>query len=91
MFAEFSGIPQHVKSWLAKKKIWYKVPSTVSTFSSPVRFPRRIKPFDCSLCLSFWICLYLSHYKAGQPIMESVGLACISAVLSVLIVKVTKP
>lgn len=95
VFAEYSGIPNTIKKWLMVNKIWYKKGYSLNgqfvSANDGKLFPRRIKPFDCSLCLSFWICLFLIHFKADQLWIESVGYSCVSATLSIIIIKATKP
>lgn len=94
-FAELSGIPNKIKTWLKDKRIWYRkgifYGNEFVQGQTGGYITRRIKPFDCPLCLSFWICLSLCYFKADQTIMMSIGYACISSVLSVWIVKITKP
>jgi hypothetical protein len=94
-FAELSGIPNSIKNWLKDKRIWYRkgvfLGGEFIEGVSGAYITKRIKPFDCGLCLSFWISLSLCYFKAGQPLLESIGYASISAVLAVWIVKITKP
>jgi len=56
-FAELSGIPQAFSNYLFDK---YNIGRIVK--GSPLRFPYRLKPFDCSLCLAFWVCFSLNLY-----------------------------
>lgn len=88
-----SGIPNAVKRFLMRKKIWYKKGHLMGGNFIPDKtdgtlFTRRIKPFDCEFCMAFWICLTLLHYKAGLLIMESIGYSCISAVITKLTMKI---
>lgn len=67
MFATISSIPQYLSWWLSKKGIWYRIPAEAKFFSNPMKLPRRIKPFDCAECLSFWIAVAIcikSNYNA---------------------------
>lgn len=51
-FAEISGIAQQIRWYLKEKKWWYKIDQFYMTHE------RRIKPFDCALCLGFWVGLF---------------------------------
>ena len=77
MFATISGIPQWVSWWLAKKGIWYRIPPNAQTFSNPMKLPRRIKPFDCAECLSFWVAIALTHSERYTAI-QMLGTASIA-------------
>lgn len=81
-FAELSGIPDVIKKlvlpWWNKQDIYKK------------KYPRRIKPLDCHLCLTFWICLYLCNHREGLDVWVSLALACVAAVTSVLIMKLIR-
>lgn len=51
----------------------------------PVNVPgdwRRIslKPFDCSLCLTFWVSLAINCYLFSIP--EAIGISCINALVA---------
>jgi len=50
--AEGSGIMQDIKWWLCEKKFWYRL----DQFNIPQQ--RRLKPFDCVVCLGFWLGLF---------------------------------
>lgn len=98
LFAEFSGIPQKISRWLLKK---YKigVPSIpytgISGFSGPIqqRVPYRLKPFDCGMCLSFWIAIiqnYCLHYTVYDILALAAASGCV-AYLTMIIVSRIKP
>lgn len=74
-FAELSGIPNVIKKIILP--VW-----NLKTIDKR-KLPRRIKPFDCHLCLSFWICLYLCVYQDGMNWQPAIVLSCISSVASV--------
>jgi hypothetical protein len=40
----------------------------------------RIKPFDCPLCLTFWVSVLVQGYSL--PIFEAIGIASISALVA---------
>lgn len=92
-FAELSGIPNAVKGWLANTGIWYKpcFSERMGIGKGRVRYPRRIKPFDCHLCLSFWACLLICHFAQSLDPVASVLAACCSAVFSVWVWNKIKP
>lgn len=52
-FIDFLRAPSWAADQLALKRIWYK-----TYYGEPV--PRRLKPFDCVLCLSFWLAFFYS-------------------------------
>lgn len=92
LFVELSGIPDAAKAWLAKKRIWYKPAfSERMGISGGKAYPRRIKPLDCALCLSFWICLSLGVFSEHLEIKEAILTAAISSVFTVGITKFLKP
>lgn len=82
MFAELSGIPDVIKQLILP--FWH-----TKTIDKR-KLPRRIKPFDCSLCLSFWICLYLSIVKVGMTWEPAIVLSCVSSITSVGIMRVIR-
>lgn len=80
-FAEISGIPQTFSNWLFDK---FGIGRTIK--HSAVKIPLRFKPFDCSFCLSFWVCFSLNLYLDNMVFVSVVyGLA--SAYLSILLKK----
>lgn len=85
LFAEFSGIPQRFARWLAKKGIGL---STLNGFTSCRKIPYKLKPFGCSLCLTFWTGLLLSFFPANFALLDAVGIACIASCISYLITSV---
>lgn len=91
LFAELSGIPQFVSRFLAAMRIWYKqgyyINGEFVSDKSGKALPRRIKPFDCGMCLSFWTCFLISKFWLHADWIYSVGFAAMSAVLAVIILK----
>jgi hypothetical protein len=82
LFAEFSGIPQWFTRWLWKT---FKIGRMVL---SGHKIPIRIKPFDCGMCLSFWIAI-AQNYFLSYSIYHIIGYAAISGCLAHLILKTT--
>lgn len=78
-WADLSGIMNMVKKFT--RYVWYK------RAPNGDKWPRRLKPFDCSLCLSFWICLYLTHEQGWE---KAILYAAMSSVLSVWMLKQVK-
>lgn len=97
-FAELSGIPNAAKRWQVERRIWVKVEEHEIRSTNgglplkrKVYRPRRIKPFDCHLCLSFWACLLICHFAQSLDSVASVLAACCSAVFSVWVWNKIKP
>lgn len=40
----------------------------------------RIKPFDCPLCMTFWVSLFVDGYSLSIP--EAVGIASVNALIA---------
>lgn len=55
-FVDFLRLPQRLAVWLCDKGLYYK-----TYYGQPI--PRRLKPFDCVMCLSFWLALTYSVYE----------------------------
>lgn len=53
-FVEITLLPKHFAEWLHRKHIFYK---TYEDDDFRATYARRIKPFDCTMCLSFWLAL----------------------------------
>lgn len=67
MIANRSNIMEHIKYWL-----FYRI------YTKSTRYkPYRIKPFDCTMCLSFWLCLILT-----RDIILSLAAGTCGAILS---------
>lgn len=81
-FAELSGIPQTIKKlilpWRHEKTI------------NGSKLVRRLKPFDCHLCLSFWTCFAWSYSQLELPFIECVVMGCYAAVVSTGIMKLIR-
>jgi len=41
---------------------------------------RRIKPFDCPLCLTFWVSIIINSYLLSIP--QAIGIASINALVA---------
>ena len=85
LFAEFSGIPQRFAKWLATKGVGK---SELNGFTCSKLIPYKLKPFGCSLCLTFWTGLLLSFFYANFDLWEAFGIACISGSIAHLILTV---
>ena len=87
-FTDMSNIPQVLKWWLCKKRIWYNkvvVELQQHDIMSVTYTERSIKPFDCVKCLSFWLSIiYLSinHYQVVDTILYSCSVSALSIILS---------
>lgn len=84
VWAEISPFMPWLKRYLAQKKIWYK--ANYST-TGP-RFTRRMKPFDCYECLSFWTALIVSYKRFHYTLPESIAMACVCCIFSIFVWKV---
>lgn len=78
-FAELSGIPQTVKRLILP--FWH-----IKTMTGG-KLIRRIKPFDCHLCLSFWACFAWSYSQLELPFIECGVMGCYAAVVSTIVMK----
>jgi hypothetical protein len=80
-FAELSNVPQTLMWWLCKKNIVYKV----DIYNS--KQPRRCKPFDCAMCLSFWIGFVycLSNYNG---IVNLIGFSSLCSIGAVVLINI---
>lgn len=79
LFAEGSGIVQWMK-WRIQQYKWKK--------ELPLKAAKRLKPFDCPLCLSFW--LGLIYFGLTLHTWQCIFYASICSVLAVIISKLTK-
>jgi hypothetical protein len=67
-FAELSLLPQNFTDWLMSKSILYKEYDGTSSkvvfnrYTDKLRIPIRLKPFDCTKCLGFWMGLTYSYF-----------------------------
>ena len=61
--SEGLGLVQTIKWWLKIKRIWYKevIVANIKTATE-----KRLKPFDCPLCMGWWIGLLSSYYQTGD-------------------------
>lgn len=85
LFAEFSGIPQSIMRWLAKKG--YGV-SKVNGFALAKLIPYRCKPFDCGMCLTFWVALAINYFLSKFTLLDAFGFSCMSACVAYLITSI---
>lgn len=53
-FVEITLVPKYVSEWLHRRHWFYKV---YEDDDFRATYARRIKPFDCTACLSFWVAL----------------------------------
>lgn len=77
-FVELTRTPFKFSTWLKDKRILYKV---YEDEGFRVHYERRIKPLDCSLCLSFW--LALGYSLATDPTFYSPLYAGLTSLLAV--------
>ena len=76
-FAELSMIPQNLSDWLMTKSILYneydgsKSKIVFNKYPQGFRIPIRLKPFDCSKCLGFWMGL-ISSYLNYESILLAI-------------------
>lgn len=81
-FTDMSNLPQQLKWWLLKKKLWYKK-------QRGVFLERRIKPFDCEKCLSFWLSIIYTtsnNYQWYEVLIYSAS----TSALALFIIKLYK-
>lgn len=78
--SEGCGIIQVVKWWLCYRKVYYKV----DAFN--VHQQRRLKPFDCPLCMGWWIGLFTTYYQTSD-IMQSITYGILASACAILISK----
>ena len=79
-FAYLSGIPQYWKWWY--NNVWHKNGKL-----------ERLKPLDCSGCLTFWLSvIFHAYYKYNIPeiILYSMGLAFFGAVIEQIIERIRR-
>lgn len=92
LFAELSGIPQYVAWWLAHRyKFFRKYRGLVAAIlgdSGRDWNPRRLKPFDCAMCLAFWITL--TWFSVHDPQPENLLHAAVASVTAYFITKLIK-
>lgn len=85
LFADLSGIPQAVSQWLCDKNIYgCNIPNPYG-YGADKFIPGRLKPFDCGLCLSFWLSLANSTLICKFTFVTSIGIAATSAVVAVMV------
>lgn len=81
-FAEISELPQFLMKWLMYR---YKIFKRVQMGEIVTERPYRIKPFDCELCLSWWIALITSlavyHFSFFYSILISGSCSLIAMVI----------
>lgn len=78
-FTTMSNIPQTIKYYLKKLNIWYL------TDEYGVHVARRIKPFDCEKCLSFWLTIiycWSLHYELLYVLLYATCASSISLLIS---------
>jgi hypothetical protein len=76
-FAEILQAATHVSEWLCEKEYVYK-----DYYGQ--KLPRRLKPFDCTLCLSFWIALAYGLATDPTASLLNAGTCSLLAVLLAL-------
>lgn len=86
--SEGLGLIQTIKWWLKIKRIWYKevIVMNVRTVTE-----RRLKPFDCPLCMGWWIGFFITLYQTWDMnysviigVLSSTGAILISKLMSKL-------
>lgn len=85
LFANLSGVIKQLKWWLMIRGYWYKV----AEFNPGGRTTRSLKPFDCELCMGFWLGIVYFFMFHPVSIPLNIGLAALSSVLSIWITKFT--
>jgi hypothetical protein len=71
--ADRSGIMEQIKFML-----FYRVYSKRTKYK-----PYRIKPFDCTMCMSFWLCLFLVIFSGDtNNYLLPFAAACVGALLN---------
>lgn len=82
LFANLSGVMKQFKWWLMIRGYWYEL-------KYPGKMTRRLKPFDCEMCMGFWLGLinFLLFHPVSIPL--AIGLAALSSILSIWITTYT--
>lgn len=78
--AEGCGIIQYIKWWLCHKEYYYKV----DVFN--LKKERRLKPFDCPLCMGWWIGLIATYNQTGN-VIHSITIGILSSAVAILVSK----
>lgn len=76
-FANISGIPQMVSQFLF---LMGKFKQVTPEFKRPYR----LKPFDCEMCLTFWLYLF-THFE--QPILNNLFMSGVCSLIAMIITK----
>jgi hypothetical protein len=63
---------------IIRKVKWWLYGHKTGTYTA--WFNRRIKPFDCPLCLTFWVSIIINGYLLSIP--QAIGIASINALLA---------
>lgn len=85
-FAELSQVPQNIMYYLCKANLVYKI-DIYNTHK-----PRRIKPFDCAMCLASWIgfVYQLLNFTNVFHLMAFCSMCSVGAVLLISILNKLK-
>lgn len=80
-FAEISQVPQNIMHFLCQAGLVYKLDAYNS------HKPRRIKPFDCAMCLSLWIGIVYSivNYNGLFHLLSFCAMCSIGAIVVIRI------
>ena len=95
VWADISPFMPWLKNYLKDKGYWYKKGFMFEgqfrhDEGIGSRFTKRLKPFDCSQCMSLWTCLTATLcYGYSLPI--SIAMACVSCVFTTFVSKQIKP
>lgn len=57
-FVNVTKLPKNFAEWLKVKKVWYNIYEEKGV---EYLYAKRLKPFDCDICLSFWLTLALTY------------------------------
>lgn len=79
-FAEVSQIPQAFSRFLLEK---FDIGQELKQYNG-IKVPYRIKPFDCSYCLSFWVG-FLYAYSAEFPVIEALMVGFASSIVALIL------
>lgn len=79
-FAEVSQIPQNLSRLLLEK---FNIGKELKQYNG-IKVPYRLKPFDCSYCLSFWVG-FLYSYSVDLAIIESLMIGFASSIVALIL------
>lgn len=86
-FTEMSFVTHYIKWRLCENRWWYT--KVYPKGKKPVFVERRIKPFDCDKCLSFWMAVAYTLYIGYNP-FEVLLYSAFTSALSITLTKLYK-